>query len=228
MRYQNFILLTAVLVLAAVPARAGEVVVTGYAVRHVTPDIVNWTINVNTDNPDLIAAKQDNDRRFQAALAVTGRMAATPEDIETGPVWIDRQYTRNEYGGIRAFSHFSVRRTIKVRQRDLTRFEVTMNELINSAEVELHFAYAVSAEDSLRSELRLEALDVARAKAEAMATRLGQKLGRAISISEFAPATNEFRSFRGMGAPPPYPAPEPTSPEKRSIGENVYVTFEMK
>lgn len=228
MRIQDCLLMTAMLVLAAVPAFAGEVVVSGNAVRYVTPDIVNWTINVNSDNPDLITAKQDNDRRFQAALAVAGTMTAAPGDVETGPVWIDRQYTRNEYGGIRAFSHFSVRRTIKARQRDLTRFESTMNELINSAEVELYFAYAVAAEDSLRSELRLEALDIARAKAEAMASRLGQKLGHAVKISEFVPAIEDLRSSRAMGAPAQYSVVEPTSPEKRCIGETVYVTFEMK
>lgn len=228
MRFRKYLLLFVSAVLVVGAARAGEVVVSGNAVRYVTPDIVNWTINVNTDNPDLIAAKQDNDRRFLAALAVAGKMAAVPGDVETGPVWIDRQYTRTEYGGIRAFSHFSVRRTIKARQRDLTRFEVTMNELINSAEVELYFAYAVAAEDSLRSELRLEALDIARTKAEAMASRLGQKLGRAIKISEFVPAIEDLRSSRGMGAPAQYAVVEPTSPEKRCIGETVYVTFEMK
>ncbi len=158
----------------------------GNAVRYITPDIISWTINVSSDNPDLIAAKQDNDRRFQAALAVAQTMTARPGEVEAGGVWIDRQYTRNEYGGIRAFSHFSVRR-----------------------------------------ELRLEALEVARAKAEAMAARLGQRLGRATTISEFAPAVDDLRSSRSMGAPGSVMV-EPTSPEKRCIGETVYVTFELK
>lgn len=200
------------------------VAVCGTAERSAVPDILVWTVGVNTEAPDLQTAKKVNDERFEAALRVSREMAKDQQDVEAGPVRIDRIYSRNELGGSREFSHYSVRRTIKITQRRLGDFEHTLNALINSAEVELYFTYQFSDEALIRDGLRLQALDEAKKKAKEMVERLGGYLGQVVEISEFPP---EDRGVQGIGLPAP-PSPDPASPEARVISVKVYVTFEIK
>ena len=208
---------------ASAAAAAGErtVSVYGKAEREVVPDVVTWRIAVSAEDSTLQSAKRINDERFGAALKVASQIAGNRQDVEVGPVRMDRMYTRAEHAGAREFSHFLVSRVIKLTQRDFSRFEETINALINSAEVELRYVYTISNEREIRDELRLQALDAAKVKASAMVERLGETLGRVVEISEFPPAD---KNAHGIGLPAP-PSIDRVSPEARKLSVSVYVTF---
>ena len=201
------------------------ITVAGTAQTTATPDIITWTISVNTNDPDLKLAKSENDTRFTAALTAAQQAADTPQDVTAGPVRIDRSYTRNQAAGTRTFSHYSVRRTIKLTQHDFAEFEETLNALINSAEIELRFAYEISNKESIKNDLRLQALDAARAKAKAMVERLDGELGEVVEISEFPLSDRSSVKSLDLPAPPSY---DQVSPEARRIFVPVYVTFEIE
>lgn len=209
----------------------GQVSVSGQATQSVTPDEVVWFVSLNSTHEDLQKAKQDNDKKLRAVLAAADKITKEEKDIETGQLQVDRQYQWDQKDGTRRFTHFSVRRQVKIRQKDLDKFEDSLDRLIKSAEIELWFQYEISNEKELRHELKLEALDSAQLKAEAMVQRLGRKLGPALSISEFHPSGGGH--FGGvpemaMSAPMADGRSKQATPEARVLNETVYVVFNMR
>lgn len=210
------------------PAFAGtdrRVVVVGTASRSATPDIVVWTVSVTTEDPDLQVAKTVNDERITAVLDVAERVASSRKDITTGPVRIERVYARNDSTNMREFTHFRIERNIVITQHDFEGFEKILNDLVTSAEIELRYVYEVSNELEIYEELRLLALDDARAKAISMVARLGGKLGRVLEINELPP---EYRSPTTKSALPPPKVIDRASPEDRTVSVSLYVTFEIE
>lgn len=207
----------------------GRVSVSGQATRLVVPDEVVWVVTLNSMDKNLQTAKKDNDDKLSAVLKAGRKIAADEKDIEAGQLSIDRQYDYNQRQGQRVFSHFSVRRTVKIRLRDLDRFEEALDRLVKAADVELWFSYEISNVEEIRREIQLEALDDARDKALGLAERAHRKLGPALSISEFSPQaspvpgvmekslTSSVADSRGGQA----------TPEARKLLETVYVIYPL-
>ena len=149
----------------------------GVADTLVVPDQVIWTVHIVDLDKSLKSAKQRNDEKLAAVLEASKELAASPRDREIGRVAIDRIYSRDAVGGIREFAHFQVRRTVKIRQRDISEFEAGLNLLIDSAEIEVSFQYEVSESGRIYSELQLRAFEAARSKAQALAEHAESNLG---------------------------------------------------
>ncbi|MEZ4388934.1 MAG: SIMPL domain-containing protein [Candidatus Krumholzibacteriia bacterium] len=200
-----------------------RVVVVGIASRAVVPDIVVWTVTVTTEDPDLQVAKRVNDERISAVLDVAETVASSHNDIETGPVRIERRYARNDLTNMREFTHFRIERKIKITQQNFEGFEKVLNELVMCAEVELSYYYEVSGEPELYEELRLLALDHAKAKAKSMVERLDSELGQVVEINELSVSRGSWTK----GDSPP-PKIDRASPEERTITVSLSVTFEIE
>jgi uncharacterized protein YggE len=174
--------------LAQAPASPSRTVsVSGTAVTRVAPDTIVWHISVREENPDLVQAKSDSDAQVRGILSLREEFGIKPEDVETGHLNIEREYERDKDGRRGPFKHFVIRRSITMRQHDFSRFDEFLSKLVAKARIEVSYSLESSRIHEVRFDNRLEALRIARRKAEAMAEEMGEELGRVLSISEYQP-----------------------------------------
>ena len=212
------------------PART--ISVTGTIERKVAPDYISWTVKLRDNDKNLIQAKTISDENVMAVVALQKKLQVAEGDLETGPVRVQRIYERNNRGVQGEFKHFSVYRSVTIRQRDLDRFDEFFNALVASADMEVDFSLKSSKIPEVRAEMRLEAMKVAKEKAAAMATAVGAGLGRVLTINEHGPreyghnpfnptANVEYRMSTDL-------ASEKFVPGTISAEVRVYVTFELE
>ena len=74
------------LVAAALPAMGEDaprvVTVTGTSVTKIAPDVMVWNITSTDTNPVLLQAKQANDEKLKAVMAVVGALGVDPKDVD--------------------------------------------------------------------------------------------------------------------------------------------------
>jgi len=210
---------------------ARTISVSGTAVMKTAPDQVVWRIDLSDFDKDMRAAKERNDAKVQAVLALRDDLDIGEEELETGHLSISREYERGKYGERNAFKHYAVRRSVTIRQTDLKRFDEYLDKLVASSEMEVNFSFESSKMHDIRFETRLKALSVAKEKATAMAEVVGAKLGRIRIIHEHSP-NRPFSSPMSNAAfthsPPPVDvASERFVPGAISVQVSVYATFEL-
>ncbi len=208
--------------------------VSGTVDAQAAPDQIVWSIHLSDFNPDLQQAKAENDARIAAVLALRKKLDIAEGDIETGYLNIRRIYERGDYGQQGAFKHFSVSRLVTIRQRDLKRFDEYLDTLVASSDMEVDFRFESSRIHEVRAEARLEALKVARQKAEAMAAALGEELGQVQSIDEHSPngGSNPWGGYASNSAMPsiqlgPDVVSERFIPGAIGVHMTVYATFSI-
>jgi len=209
-----------------------QISVSGTVEAHAAPDQVLWQISLRDTDKNLNEAKRLNDQKVKAVLALREKLKVAEGDLETGQVSIYREYERTQRGDRGDFKYFVVSRSVTIRQRDLKRFDDFLNALVASADMEVSFNLESSRIQELRAQTRLKALQVARDKADAMATALGAKLGQVLKIEEYQPqAPGSIASnanFSVSSAPTIDQGSETFVPGAISARVTVYVTFELQ
>ena len=173
-------------------ASVRKITVSGTAVTQTVPDLVVWSISTLDESKSLIEAKDSSDRKLKAILALIDELGVKQEDVQTGYVNINREYNHDNNGRQLDFKCFSMRRGVTVKQRDLKRFDEYLTKLVSSAEMEVNFHFDSSRMTELRWDTRLNALKIAKDKAEAMAKVVDAKVGKIISIDEPGPSDGRF------------------------------------
>jgi uncharacterized protein YggE len=177
------VILTAFVAIAEEPSRT--VSVTGTMVTKIEPDIVNWFVSIESTNPVLSEARKANETSVKAVMDVVRDLGVEGKDCQTGTLSIQRVHD-NSITGKRTFKHWSVQRTVAVKQRDLARFAELYDRIIAATEVEATYTFESSKYEEMRWETRREAVRLAKKKAEDMCRELGASLGLVLSISEEA------------------------------------------
>lgn len=222
------------------PPPPRTITVAGTAVTKVVPDMVVWHVNTQDCNPILVTAKESSDQKLKSILGLKQELGLKDEDLQTGWLSIEREYHRDAHGNRTEFKHFTVRRSVTIKQRDISRFDEFLSRLVGSAEMEVSFELQSSRIHELRADTRLKAVSLARGKAEAMTNELGAKLGKVLTISEFRPdATTSSWPQQWANSNAMWAAPEPSAlevdvasgtfaPGSIEIRVTVYATFEIE
>ncbi len=176
----------AAMLLAPPAARAqeeGRITVTGEADVRVVPDEVVLTLGVETDDLDLQAAKDENDRRM-AAVIRAAKDAGLPDNlIRTDYLGIEPRYDWD--GRERIFLGYWVRRSASLTLRDIDAFEDLLSSVLAVGANYVHGIQFRTTELRVhRDRARAMALAAAREKAEAMAGELDHAVGRTVLIRE--------------------------------------------
>jgi uncharacterized protein YggE len=161
-----------------------HVSVTGTAVARVQPDTVVWRIDVRRANKELGKAQAECDEGVKKILALRTQLKLKPEEVQTGFLSVQKIYDRDQAGNQTSFRHFLVERSVTLRQRDTSRVDEVLAQLVATADVEASYSLESSAYRELRAQTRLEAVKAARQKSAAMTELLGAKLGRVLRIAE--------------------------------------------
>lgn len=170
-----------------------SVKVTGTAVAHVKPDMVIWTVNVTNTDTDLKVAREATDEGVLQVLKLRFELEIDAKDVQTGNLRIRKVFERDRSGNQGAFRHYSVQRTIVLRQRDTAKFDDVLQDLTGAQNVAISYSLASSDFHKVRRETRLRAVKVAKEKASEMTSLLGAKLGHVLTIDETSPGRDTWR-----------------------------------
>lgn len=212
------------------PART--ISVSGTVEAKTAPDRIVWRISLRDTDQNLREAKNRNDEKAKAVVALREKLGIGKGDLETGHVSVRREYERDQHGRQGDFKHFVVSRSVTIRQRDLKRFDEFLDSFVSSAEMEVYFNFESSRIHEVRAETRLKAMQAAKDKAEAMARAVGAKRGRVLTINEHAPGQRWQSPGSNMGyvhsTPPVDLATDTFVPGAVDVRVTVYVTFELQ
>jgi uncharacterized protein YggE len=173
--------------LAQTPAQPGRTIsVTGQAEVRVTPSLVNLVVGVETLNRSLPAAKAENDRRVAAVVQAMRALGVAPKDIQTDYIQVQPEYvSRNDT--ITILRTYTVRKTVAVTLHDVTKFEQALSTALQSgANHVLNVQFQTSELRKHRDEARVRAVQAAREKAELLARELNARVGKVVTIGEYA------------------------------------------
>jgi len=208
--------------------------VTGTAVTRTIPDEALWHITISEFDQTPLPPKDRSDEKLRAILSLAKKLEVAPEDIQSGSLSIRREYNRDEHGRQTTFKHFAVSRRVTLKQRDLTRFDEFAAKLLTAGDMEVSFNLQSSKVHELRAETRLEAMRLAKQKADAMCREVGATTGRALRIEEHRDRNRGFDALSNNGFIVDSGGPEAAdltqgtfAPGAIEVRITVYVDFEI-
>jgi uncharacterized protein len=159
--------------------------VSGTAEIRVKPDEVNLRLAVESRDPALDAAVQDNDRRIAAVLKFLREAGIDAKDIQTDYVEIEPRYPSNHEDAQIVPKFYLVRRNLGIRLRKVAQFDDVLTGVLRSgANYVLGIDFRTTELRKHRDNARLQAMRAAKEKAAALAGELDAKVGKALTISE--------------------------------------------
>lgn len=192
-RMRSWVLLVAALalVLSGCGALGGAeqpprtITVTGTATTRLTPDIVVVTLGVQTQAGDVAEAVGESNRRAADVIGVFRAAGVASEDIQTTYFNVYPQQQYDQFGNPTGESQYWVDNTITVRVRALDQVGALLQSaLTRGANSVQGVTYTVEDPTAALDEIRIEALEDARAQAEQMAAAAGVGLGEVLSVGE--------------------------------------------
>lgn len=166
---------------------ARRVYVAGTAIVRVVPDIVVWNLTIDETSPVLKDAKQTSDEKMSRLLSTATALGVVPEDVSTSSMDVHRVYQHDQEGNRGAFKYWEVRRTIHLKERDLSRFDEFFGQLMEAGDFEAAYTFETSRFHELRTKARMNATKAAKEKAQAMCEGAGAQLGQAVTLDERPP-----------------------------------------
>lgn len=182
-----------VLLAAAATAPAQErpepphVTVAGEAELNVAPDEVRFDVTLQSFGKELKTAKTQTDERLKGLIALARRHGVAESDTQTDYVKVEPRFKGND--DAKAFLGYWVRKDLVFTLRDVTRAEGLLSEVLDYGVWRINsISFSTSQMRKYRDQARALAMKAAQEKAAALAGAVGQKIGRAITIEEDAPA----------------------------------------
>jgi hypothetical protein len=210
-----------------------HVSVTGTTIARAQPDTVAWHVSIRRTNRELAKAQQACDEGVEKVLALRGQLKLKAQDVQTGFLSVHKVFDRDQAGNQTSFRHFEVVRQVTLRQKDTTRFDDVLSQLMETSDVEVSYHLESSDYHKLRAQTRLEAVKAARDKAAAMTELLGAKLGRVLRIAEPKESwgsayTMSNSAFAAPRQAEPDEAPGTFAPGAIEIRVSIEVDFEIE
>jgi uncharacterized protein YggE len=245
MRRRHLVAAFAMLALAGIGARpvAAQLVepqrplvtVTGTAEVQVVPDLVDLSVGLETRERDLGFAFRDQENRVRQVLEVAKKFGVGDKDIRTAHVEITPVYDEEKTG--RRLSYYQLRKSVGITLRDPSQYDQLLAGLLEVGVNQVTgVVFRHSNDRPYRDQAREMAVTAAKEKATAMAAKLGQQLGKAVTIDEIVPtesltlAPGVANAMRDKSDWDGYGAPTGTSLAlgQLVIRATVRVAFELK
>lgn len=157
-----------------------QINVSGEGKVKVIPDQATIMVTVETKGNNAKDVKKQNDEKIDAVLKFIKKMNVAPTDYKTQRVSLNPQYDYEKKK-----HSYNATQTIEILLRDLSKYDELMEGLVDQG---INRIDAVTFQSSklaqYQSEARKLAMKEAKMKAEDYVSVLGQKVGRAITISD--------------------------------------------
>lgn len=203
-----------------------QISVSGEGKIKVAPDEALITLGVENTGKDATEVKKKNDETVDAILKAIKKNGIPASDYQTQNVSLHKNYDYNQ----KKYS-FYASQTISIHLKDLKKYDALMMSLVDAGVNTIQgVEFKSSKIEEHQSEARKKAMLDAKKKAEDYVSVLGQKVGKAIQISDNSQVSYPRPVYRTL-AKTEMLADAPQ--ETLAIGEievtaNVSVSFELK
>lgn len=205
------------------------ITVTGTAEINVAPDEVILNLGVESRDKDLGIAKAQHDNRVKKIIADARSFGVESKDIQTNTLRMTAEYSEEK---VPRFLGYEMTQTVEIRLKDLAKYESLTSQLLVDGVNRIHSVEFVVRENrKYKDEARLKAIRAAREKATAMATELGQSVGKPWTIFENSANANYYLANANTSLGYMGKAVEEEStvaPGEVSIRASVNVSFELQ
>jgi len=186
------IALTASSALAQDAVDRSLVTVSGQAEMRVPPDQVVFTLEVESVDKDVLAAKKKTDESVKAVFAIAKDNHVKSDDVQTSYISVEPKYNTDdlEYGDERRsvkriFLGYAVSKTIAIRLSDISRFDPLLSDVLRAGVTKVrNVEFRDSQIRKHKDQARAMAIKAAQEKASLLAREIGQTIGPAHSITE--------------------------------------------
>lgn len=225
------------------------IAVYGSAVVNVKPDKVVLTFGIETEDRDIIVAKEKNHAILKRAMESMKELEIPSKEIATDHLSVHPQYINtSKYADGTKISGFMVRNVFTVTLSETSRVESLVAKLIQDGVNHVHdIDFQTSEFKKHREQARELALKAAREKATKMAAVLDQSVGIPIQISDQSRDDSRYRYYsswswggydrgpsmaqnvvQNIAASGDDDVTDSVALGKIAISAAVYVTFELK
>ncbi len=157
-----------------------QISVSGEGKIKVVPDEAIISIAVETKGEESSKVKKENDSSIDRVLKFLKSTKIDQKNIKTERVSLYPQYDYQKKK-----NYYYASQTISIYLKDLSQYEAIMSGLIDAGVNRVNgVAFQSSQMETLKSDARKKAVADAKKKAEDFAGALGQKVGRAIVVSD--------------------------------------------
>jgi uncharacterized protein YggE len=154
--------------------------VSGEGKVKVAPDQASISISIETKGSKAEDVKQQNDKKMDAILKFIKNSNIAKEDYQTQRVSLNPNYDYEK----KKYSYIAIQ-TLQILLKDLSKYDVLMEGLVNEGINRIdNVEFKSSKMKELQSDARKLAVKDAKAKAEDFVSVLGQKVGKALLISD--------------------------------------------
>ena len=145
-----------------------------------TPDQAAITVSIETKGSKAAEVKEENDKKMDAILKFIKKAALAKEDFQTQRVSLQPNYDYEKKK-----HNYVATQSLQILLKDLSKYDELMEGLVNEGINRIdNVEFKSSKMKQLQSDARKLAVKDAKAKAEDFVSVLGQKVGKAILISD--------------------------------------------
>lgn len=171
-----------------------QINVSGEGKIKVAPDQATITATVETRGSNAKEVKMQNDQQIASVLRLIKKMNLAAADYKTERVSLDPQYDYEKKK-----TTYIATQTIEILLRDLSKYNELMEGLVNEGINKINnVVFQSSKLEQYQSEARKMAMKDAKHKAEDYVSVLGQKVGKAMNISDNSQTYNPQPVYSAM------------------------------
>ena len=195
------------------------------------PDTLSASIGVEAQAPDVSAAINEASDKIAKITDAAVAAGVDRKDITTQQVNVSPRYsTPGTEGGTATISGYEATNTISVKMRDLSKASKVLGDLVTAGGNNTRLSgvgFFIDDDSALMRNARDAAFADAKARADQYARLAGDKLGKALVITETntvdAPQATTFRGAPDSAAA----APVPLEPGQQTLTYRVTVKFAL-
>jgi len=170
--------------------------VSGEGKIKVTPDQAAITVSIETKGTKAADVKEENDIKMDAILKFIKKATIAKEDFQTLRVSLNPNYDYEKKK-----HNYIATQSLQILLKDLSKYDELMEGLVNEGINRIdNVEFKSSKMKQLQSDARKLAVKEAKAKAEDFVSVLGQKVGKAILISDNSQTYNPQPRMYAMKA----------------------------
>jgi uncharacterized protein len=188
---RNFLLIPAMafaLPLSAAGQTAPErpmITVNGQASIMAVPDEVVFTLEAENVNLDINVAKAKTDDDVKKIFALAAAYHIPSQQVQTDHVRMSKRWGERIQNKPAPFLGYGVTQRILIVLKDLSRFDSFLSEVVKAGITSLNdLSFRASELRKYMDQARSMAMKAAREKAIALSGEIGQRIGKAVNITE--------------------------------------------
>lgn len=189
------------------------------------PDQASISISLETKGTNAVDVKKENDIKMDAVLKFIKKSAIAKEDYQTQRVSLNPNYDYEK----KKHNYLAIQ-TVQILLKDLSKYDALIDGLVEIGINRIdNVEFKSSKFTQIQSDARKLAVKDAKAKAEDFVSVLGQKVGKAITISDnsqnYNPQPIRYATMKTMAMADASESRETLATGEMEIIVNVSVSF---